>query len=246
MENFIPLLKLGLKRRSKDFFIIFYNIVFPLFMILLLGYLSSMSYSKEFTSYRYYSIVLIPFCIMMGITNVAYAMQDERNAKTAYRVLVAPITKRTLILAKFLSCFSILSLTNILTLTISKFIFNMDLQGQYFMILLSFTGLTFLTSAIGAYLGLACKNFLMIKNFMNLPIMIFGLLGGCFYPIASNDLILSKMISLSPLTWINHGIISSIYENNIQILMITTCIFAIIGILILWFSIHNFKREAFL
>lgn len=84
MKNFVPLFMLGLKRRSKDFFIIFYSVVFPIAIIALLGYLTSTSYGRDFTSYEYYSIVMIPFCLLMGITSVAYAAVDEKRMKTSY------------------------------------------------------------------------------------------------------------------------------------------------------------------
>ena len=83
MNTFFPLLKLGIRRRSRDFFIIFYTVVFPIVIIALLGYLTSTSYGTEFTSYEYYSIVIIPFCLLMGVTSVVYAAADEKRMKTA-------------------------------------------------------------------------------------------------------------------------------------------------------------------
>ena len=79
MNTFFPLLKLGIRRRSRDFFIIFYTVVFPIVIIALLGYLTSTSYGTEFTSYEYYSIVIIPFCLLMGVTSVVYAAADEKD-----------------------------------------------------------------------------------------------------------------------------------------------------------------------
>ncbi|HBF6514168.1 TPA: ABC transporter permease, partial [Clostridioides difficile] len=92
MRCFLTLFKLGIKRRSKDFFILFYNIVFPVIIIVLLGYLTSKSYGKEFTSYNYYTIVTIPFCVLMGIISVSYVAQDEKISNTSYRYMISPVS----------------------------------------------------------------------------------------------------------------------------------------------------------
>jgi len=90
MKNFIPIFQMEMKRRSRDFFIIFYNIIFPAVIILLLGYLMSKSYGTEFTSYEFYAIVIPPFCLLMAIVSVAYAAQDEKRMKTAFRFMSSP------------------------------------------------------------------------------------------------------------------------------------------------------------
>ena len=120
MNTFFPLLKLGIRRRSRDFFIIFYTVVFPIVIIALLGYLTSTSYGTEFTSYEYYSIVIIPFCLLMGVTSVVYAAADEKRMKTAYRYMIAPISKAALIWSKFFSCVIAFTICGVIVLLLSR------------------------------------------------------------------------------------------------------------------------------
>lgn len=138
MKNFSPLFRFGLKRRSKDFFIIFYSVVFPIVIIALLGYLTSKSYGQDFTSYEYYSIVMIPFCLLMGITSVAYSAVDEKRMKTSYRYMIAPISKSSLIISKFLSCVIVLTVCSMIVLLISRLMFHLPVNGNaiYLIILL--------------------------------------------------------------------------------------------------------------
>ncbi|MFL0251467.1 ABC transporter permease [Clostridium neuense] len=246
MEHFFSLLNIGIRRRSKDFFILFYNIVFPAVIIMLLGYLTSKSYGTSFTSYHYYTIVMIPFCELMGVTSIAYAAQDERIHHTAYRYMAAPITRTELVLSKFFSCAIMLSICDIVVLAIAKLMFHIPFNGKVTFIILLFISETVIVTGIGLFLGLACKNFAAIQNFLNLPITIFGFLGGAFFPIGSTNSFISFIIDLSPLTWVNRGIVACIYENNTHILIITSIVFMLVGSIITMLAVKFFKREAFI
>lgn len=245
MKNFSPLFMMGLKRRSKDFFIIFYSIVFPIVIIALLGYLTSKSYGLNFSSYEYYAIVMIPFCLLMGITSVAFAAVDEKRMRLSYRYMVAPISKSSLIFSKFLSCVTALMVCNILVLLISKFFFHLPILGfgMYLIVLLLCESIAI--TGLGLFFGLASKRFATIQNFLNLPIMIFGFLGGAFFPVSSLNPVLSFIINLSPLTWINRGIMYYLYVSDTTILLYTSFLLFTIGILFTLLTIKYFKKEAF-
>lgn len=246
MEHFFSLLNIGIRRRSKDFFILFYNVIFPIVIIMLLGYLTSKSYGTSFTSYHYYTIVMIPFCELMGITSIAYAAQDERMHHTSYRYMVAPITRTELVLSKFFSCAIMLLICDIVVLVISKLMFHIPFNGKITFIIFLFISETVIITGIGLFLGLACKNFAAIQNILNIPITIFGFLGGVFFPIGSVSSFISFIIDLSPLTWVNRGIIACIYENNMHVLIVTSIVFISVGIIITMLTVKFFKREAFI
>ncbi len=74
--------------------------------------------------------------------------------------------------------------------------------------------------SMGLFLGLVCKNLDMLRNIINIPIVIFGFLGGVFFPVSSLNPVISLIINISPLTWINRGIVACIYDNNLQLLLI--------------------------
>lgn len=245
MNQFSTLFRFGLKRRSKDFFVLFYNIVFPTVIIFLLGYLTSPSYGTAFTSYHYYTIVMIPFCTLMGITTVSYGAQDEKLLHTAYRYIAAPINKREIVLSKFASSAIVLSFCNSITLLIAMLLFRLNFNGNVLMVILLLTCETISVTGIGLYLGLACKNLDALRNFLNIPIVIFGFLGGVFFPVSSFNPVLAFIIRLSPLTWINRGIISCIYDNQIQTVGIISGILLLIGLIMTVLTIRFFKKEAF-
>ncbi|MCC0632729.1 ABC transporter permease [Clostridioides sp. ZZV15-6388] len=246
MRYFLPLFRLGIKRTSKDFFILFYNIVFPLIIIMLLGYLTSKSYGTEFTSYNYYTIVTIPFCILMGIISVSYAAQDEKISNTSYRYMISPISIKELVLSKLFSCTIILSLCNVITLVIIKGVFQISFGGNFLAIIFLLVCESTVVSAIGLFLGLACKNLDILRNVINIPIVIFGFLGGVFFPVSSLNPVVSLVINISPLTWVNRSIVTCIYDDNLQPLFNISSIFVMTSILMTVLTVKLFKREAFI
>ena len=245
MNTFFPLLKLGIKRRSRDFFIIFYTVVFPIVIIALLGYLTSTSYGTEFTSYEYYSIVIITFCLLMGVTSVVYAATDEKRMKTAYRYMIAPISKAALIWSKFFSCVIAFTICSVIVLLLSRLLFHLPVGKNLAVLSLLLLCESITISGLGLFFGLAIKSFTVIQNFLNLPIVIFGFLGGAFFPVGSVNPVLSFIINLSPLTWINKGIIFCLYmEDNTILLGVSAALF-IVGIIFTFLTAKHFKKEAF-
>lgn len=246
MRYFLPLFRLGVKRRSKDFFVLFYNIVFPVIIIMLLGYLTSKSYGNEFTSYNYYTIVTIPFCVLMGIISVSYVAQDEKISKTSYRYMISPISIADLVLSKLFSCTIVLSTCNLITLLLLRGIFHMSFGGKFLAVIFFLTCESIVVSSMGLFLGLVCKNLDMLRNIINIPIVIFGFLGGVFFPVSSLNSAISLIINISPLTWINRALVACIYDNNLQLLFNISSIFIVTSIFMTIFTIRFFKKEVFI
>ncbi|BCJ93761.1 transport permease protein [Anaerocolumna cellulosilytica] len=246
MNTFLPLFLLGLRKRSKDSFILFYNILFPTIIILLLGYLTQKSYSKEFTSYQYYTLVIIPFCALMGIITVAYVAKEDKLSNTSCRLLTAPTSNAALVLAKFLSSFIILALCNIITLGLNVLLYQLPIARSFIPCAVLLTLEAAVVTGIGLNLGYAFHKMEVLKNFLNLPIMLGGLTGGSFFPIASDTLTLTTLRKLSPMTYINRSIFEAVYDNQHTLLTLLVFIFTLLSILLLFLTIKHFKKEAIL
>lgn len=246
MQQFSILFHFGLKCRSNDFFVLFYNIVFPLVMILALGYLTSPSYGTAFLSYHYYTIVIIPFSALTGISTVSYAAQDEKVFRTAYRYLAAPINKHEIVLSKFASSAIVLSFCNYSTLLIAMVMFGFHFNFYILLVILLLTSETIAVTGIGLYLGLSWKNLDALRNYLNVPIVVFGFLGGVFFPVHSSLPVLNAMITLSPFTWINRGIASCLYDNQTDTIIIVSGALLVCGMVMVLLTICCFKKEVFL
>lgn len=246
MYTLSNLLLSDIRRKSKDAFIIGYNIIFPIIMILLLGYLTSGGYGKEFTGYHYYSIVIPPFCIAMAIITAAYAGKDDAYKKTAARLLYAPISSTHIVLSKLGSCTLIISICNFLILLFSMLVLKLPIRYKLMPIALLLTSITFTVCAIGLLIGLGMKNFILIKNVLNIPICIAAILAGCFYPIGSVNPVLQFILSLSPLTWVNRSIFLYLYDDSSALLWRVMLIFILVGSGVAIVAVKAFKKEEFI
>lgn len=233
------------KRRLKSSFTIGYHIIFPLVMIVLLGSLLSKSFTLILSGYEYYTITMLPFCSIMGLITAAYAGKEESYAKTACRFLFAPITEKQIFSAKLLSCTLVFSLCNFLVYWIVAIVFQQNIGNCFFPVIALLSSLSYCVCALGLFIGLGMKNFIVIKNFLNLPISVFAIIGGTFYPFGSLNPILNLVINLSPLTWMNRSIILSIYDRSSKTLYVTMVVLLVIGFIFTLLGINSFDKEEF-
>lgn len=248
MRGFKALLTFGICRRIKDFFIIAYNIIYPLVLILLLGYISTNFFKGDdsITSNHYYTIVLIPYFVFSSIITMAYIAKDESLYKTAYRFIIAPIDKGAIVLAKIISCTLVIFLCTMVVMLVTRILLGVSFGSSLPLILVLFFVEALMVSAAGVYIGSSFKNFKVVQGILNIPIIIFALLGGVFFPVGALGETFEKVSYISPLTWINRGIISSVYDNNQSILLISIVITLILGILFSILSVVSFNKEGFL
>ncbi len=246
MNTFLCLLRQDLRRRSKDGFFIGYNIIFPIILTVILGYLSSESYGNGFTGYQYYSIVTLPFCIALSIITAAYAAKEEAYKKTAMRFLFTPISKLQLILSRLLSCTIILSCCNVVVLLFSMLVLKLPIRDNFLHILALLSLLSFAVCGVGLFIGYGIKNFILVKNIINIPVMAAGILAGSFYPFGSLKPAWETAIRLSPLTWINRSIFRCIYDGNAGFLWMTALVYLIIGLGFTVMAILLFKKEEYI
>lgn len=246
MNNFIPIFLLGLKRRLRDFFILFYNLVFPLVLILLLGYLTSTTYTQDFSSYTYYSLVLVPFFLFLSITTCAYNATEESLYRVSHRFAFSPTSRGSLVVGKILSSFMVLAAISTLLIVLLNLFFSMHLGVKLWGIVLLYSSIVFMTASLGYFIGYTFKNNVAIRNYINLPISIFAFLGGSFFPVGSFNPYLRLLFKLSPLYWINRSVFLYLYDQQIALLLVVTCIVTTLGLIFLLLSPITFKREVFL
>lgn len=248
MRGFAALFKFGIKRRLKDSFIIGYSVLFPLMLIGALGYISTNFFDGKYgvSSFHYYTLVLIPLCIFMGMITMVYIAKEESSFKVSFRFISAPVDKESIVLSKIITSTISMSLWNIIVIVLVKFIFKVNFMGKGLQVILLLTCETFMVVTIGIFIGLCIKDFMAVKNIINIPIGLFGLLGGAFFPIGSLGKTFETISYISPLTWINKGLISMMHDNNFTLYIISVVMTMAVGIIFALVSMKFFKKEAFM
>ncbi|MBO3444854.1 ABC transporter permease [Clostridium sp. CCUG 7971] len=248
MSEFKVLFNLGIKRRIKDSFLIGYGVIFPLMLIVILGYMATNYYSGEegITSYYYYSMVTIPFCTFLSSITLIYIAREESLYKCGERFIIAPISKTAIVFSKIIPSTISISVYNFVLLIICSLVFKVDFRGRFLEIYVLIISLGYMSSALGTFIGLCSKDFMTIKNIVSTPILIMAVLGGSFFPIGSLGKIFESISYISPLTWVNRGIFMMINDNTMNIYIISVAITSILGIIFTIASIKSFKKEAFI
>lgn len=236
-----PLLKYSFGKRMKDSFLISYGIMFPIIMILLLGYLSKEYYTgiEGVNSYFYYTVVTIPYCTLLSSITLVYVAREESRAGCGSRFIIAPISNNAIVISKIFPSAIVIGIYNVMLLIICKLIFNVDFSGYYLKIIFLLLILGFMSAALGTYIGLCSKNFMIVKNFISTPIMILAFLGGGFFPVGNIGII-------SPLFWINRGLFLLMKDGVSEIYYISLILTLVVGIVFTILAIKKMRKEAFL
>lgn len=244
MNIFLCELKLNLRHRFSDGFVIGYNVIFPAIMIGLLGLLCREFSHGGITSFQYYTVVTIPFCILMAIITSAYACKDDAYAKTAERVLLTPLSVGSIVAAKVISTTFVIFICSILTYIGAALLTGISLK-TFGVICILFLLLSFVTSALGTLIGLGVSNFLLIKNIMNIPICLFGIMGGVFFPIGTLHPAENFLLNLSIFRWVNRGLFALLFDNQSMLCIVLCVSLLIIGIILCMISVIIFKKEEY-
>ncbi|MFA9377434.1 MAG: ABC transporter permease [Lachnotalea sp.] len=246
MVAFKSILWANIKRRTTDGFSVGYNIIFPLIMIWLLGLICKEMFSKEsITSYQYYGVVLVPFSMFMAIVTAAYGGKDDAYANTAERILVAPVSVIIIVVSKIIAQIIVITSCSLFVFGFSTVVWDVWSISYFLPISLLYISISFMIASIGTYIGLGMKNFMKIKNLLNVPIVLFALLAGCFYRFGTLHKGLQFVIDLSPLTWANRSIFMMMFDDNRIILYIVCGIFNIVGLIFTMIAIIFFKKEEY-
>ena len=180
----------------------------------------------------------------MALITAAYAGKDDAYAKTAERVLLTPVSTGVIVAAKILSCTLVIFLSSMITYIGAALLTGIGMTGIGWISYL-FMMVSFVTAALGTLIGLGMKNFLVVKNIINFPICLFGIMGGAFFPLGTLHPIEAAVMNLSPLRWINKSIFLMLYDRQNSLIAQICTILLIVGMLCSLFVSVVFKKEEY-
>lgn len=191
--------------------------------------------------------MIIPFknLINDALITAAYAGKDDAYAKTAERVLLTPLSTKAIVWAKVLSCGLVFFLCGIFVYGAVGFLVGLETRSIGWVSILYFA-LSFAVSSLGTLIGLGMKNFLVLKNVLNIPIAVFAILGGTFFRIGTFSRVGNFVLNLSPIRWINRSLFQLLFEGDQMLLLYATGVLIIVGSVCAVLAIKTFQKGEYM
>lgn len=117
---------------------------------------------------------------------------------------------------------------------------------RWILICLLLVAMSYCVAAIGVFIGISMKNFLLVKNIINLPIALCAVAAGVFYPFGTSNPVVQGILNLSPLTHVNRYLFAILFDHMKLGVYLLILYHVVIGVLVSVLVIKTFKKEVFL
>ncbi|MCK5187403.1 MAG: ABC transporter permease [Deltaproteobacteria bacterium] len=195
--------KLFFRRKDE----LFWNLAFPLFFMVLYGFLYGNTMWGEIRAIEYMFPGIIVMALMVnGIMVNATAFVEERGKGIYRRLSLTPLKRQTIIGAQIIHRYIVSLLQTLLLLAVGVFGFNVNIVGNYFFfwLVLTFGSLCFLS--IGFALATLIRS---TRSATPISLIVFFLLlflGGIFFPLNTMPDFLAIISRVLPSTNLNDAL----------------------------------------
>lgn len=235
--GFYTILKRDLKNLIINPIMLIYCTVYPILIVLILGYLSSDNYNgKSVSSYDYFGVSIIIFFILFVGTISANSFMEKRVKTSNLRIMYSPIKLSYIYLSKMTAAFVFSSVCFLASMFLIKLILNVNYGGKNLIyVLIIFELFNLLSAAIGIFFCCIFKSEELANKILSPFLNVFGIFGGVFFPIDSLGKTAEKISYISPAKWVLIGTFKIIYDNDFSyflptvIILITLTVIFIIG-----------------
>lgn len=193
----------------------------------------------------YYAVTMLTLIIMYAAISGAFAIKNERTAKTADRLLCSPAGKHEILTGKTLGVLLVTFLQVLVVIVFSKYVLGANWGSHMGTVLLLVAAEVVMAVSLGLGLALIIRSEATVMGFLNLIIPLIVFLGGGYVPIEGFNKTLLYLSGLSPLRWVNKSIFQVIYSNDFS--SVAPAIGINLGLAVLFLAISSFvvKKEAF-
>ncbi|MCY9509357.1 ABC transporter permease [Paenibacillus larvae] len=221
------------------------NTLFPLLLILTLGYLGGGLYGgKDVTAYDYYGITILIYNALNVSMTASNSFMEHSVKRSNLRILYAPIPKSFVYLSKTAASFLFTSLFSVALVVLLQMVFGIHLGGYnavYTTIVLLFFNL--FSSALGILFCCLFKGEELTNKFLSTINSVLAVLGGIFFQLDGFGETVENISYLSPVKWVTETLLRIVYDGNFNLFLPTLLSFALVTFLLLWGCKRMFKTE---
>lgn len=156
--------------------------------------------------------------IMLYISSIiAHSVSNEKELRTLERIKLAKVDDRLMLVSKIVFGVLIGVMQIAEVYVFSSFILDVHWGSNKPLMISVLLSLAVFSSTLGAIVGIAIKNKLLINNLVLMLVVLIGFLGGAFSPISmlENIPVVSTIIRGSPLYWSNQAL-TYLYSGTID------------------------------
>lgn len=224
--TFIKIVKFDFMNIIRNPMLLMVNTVFPLILILIMGFVTKNSYNaSSVSSYDYYGVTMMIFTAVMIAITATNTFMEETVKRGNSRIIYAPVAKTEIYLSKLISTYVLATISYSFILFIGQYIFNINFGGKnllYIVLLINIISL--FGCSIGTMFCCILKSEEGANAVINIPIMVFVFFGGVFFPVASLGKVVEMISYASPVRWITECTFKVIYDNDFSIYLPTVLI----------------------
>jgi len=245
--NLFKMFKMDFMNTAKNPTLFLCNTVFPLIIILIMGFITKGSYGTKVTSYDYYGVTMTIFFVFNIATTEANTFMEKKIKPGNVRLIYSPTYTSNIFLSKILACSVFGGICYTILMIVEDKVFNIKLGGENFIyILILMLFFIFFMCCFGAFMCCIFKSEEATNKIVAPVLTVFGIFGGMFFPIDSLGSTVQKLSYISPLKWINDCMLKIIYDKDFSMFAPTMAILAVGAIILMLLCKAIFKPEAYI
>jgi ABC-2 type transport system permease protein len=223
--NFIKIIKFDFMNILRSPTLVIFNTVFPILLIMVMGFVTKGGYSGDISSYDYYGVTMMIFTALFISLTATNAFMEEKVKSGNTRIVYAPVSKVEIYLSKLISTYILGTVAYSAILLGGQYAFHINFGGKnllYFMLLINIFSL--FGCSLGTMFCCIFKSEQRANAVMQIALLLFIFFGGLFFPVASLGNVVETISYLSPVKWITECAFRIIYDNDFSIYLPTVTI----------------------
>lgn len=219
----------------------------PLFLTLIMGFITRGSYGNAVTSYDYYGVSMLIFGALNNAALAANSFMENRIRKANLRLCNAPVPAFSIYFPKVLASFLFGAFCHTITGLGLSVIAGVNFGGSntvflWFLLL----AVDFFAASLSVMLCCILKHEEAVNQLLTNLVTVTCLMGGAFFPIKGFGPMADAVSNVSPVTWIIAAAFSGIYDNRLSLLGVVCAALVGFSLLCTILSAEFFNREDYL
>ncbi|CAH8770590.1 ABC transporter permease [Paenibacillus dendritiformis] len=221
------------------------NTVFPLLLMLILGYLTRSIYGGgEVSSYDYYGVTIVIFASLNVSMIASNSFMEKSLRKSNLRILHAPVRTSYLYISKFAATFFFSTLCTLLLLALAHWVLNVHYGGSgWIVVALILIGFNLFSSALGVLMCCLFRSEETSNKILSFVNNLLALIGGLFFQWDGLGRAAEILSYLSPVKWVAEAVFRVIYDQDAGMALPLLGGFAAGSLVLLWGCSRIFHAE---